>query len=311
VGGVDRGVAVARGDPRRWLRGRRGPWRQAGGRFVRRPVGVVALLVVVALAVAAFLAGKLAPYAPGQIFIEYLNSPQPPSLHHGHLLGTDGLGHDELSQLLYALRSSMTSALISAAGAAVIGMFVGAVAGYAGGLFDAVVSWLVGVVVTMPALAVVVLVVIYNLPLATVWYGVTLMLVLWTTVARVVRAEVVALLARPFVEAARAAGASPLRVIVRHLLPNAAGSILVAATSTFGQSILIVATVDFFSYGIGGIDNPTLGGLVAQAIYGLGLLERSGPWWLYAAPSVVLGLLLICVNFAADSLDEALDPSGA
>jgi ABC-type dipeptide/oligopeptide/nickel transport system permease subunit len=288
----------------------RGPWRQAGRRFVRRPLGVVALLVVVALAVVAFLAGVLAPYAPGQIFIEYVSAPQAPSLHHGHLLGTDGLGHDELSQLFYALRASVTGALVCAVGAAAIGMVVGAVAGYVGGLLDAVVSWLVGVVVTMPALAVVVLVVIYNLPLPPIWYGVTLMLVLWTTVARVVRAEVVGLGSREFVEAALAAGASPLRVLVRHLLPNAAGSILVAATSIFGQSILIIATVDFFNYGVGGIDSPTLGGLVAQAIYGLGL-SSTGPWWLYAVPSVTLGLLLVCVNFAADSLDETLNPAVA
>ncbi len=255
------------------------------------------------------LAGVLAPYAPGQIFLDYINRPQAPSLHHGHLLGTDGLGHDELSQLLYALRASMIGALVCAAGATVIGTLVGAVAGYVGGLLDAAISWVIGVLVTMPALAVVVLVVVYNVPLAPIWYGVTLMLYLWTTIARVVRAEVVALREREFVEAAHAAGASPLRVIARHLLPNAAGAVLVAATATIGQSILIIATVDFFDYASGGIGNPTLGGLVSQATRGLGLV--SSPWWLYAVPSVALGLLLVSVNFAADSLDDALNPAQA
>jgi peptide/nickel transport system permease protein len=290
---------------------RRGPWLQAAVRFRRRPLGVLSLLVVLAFVVATAFAGMLAPYAPGQIFIEYINDPQAPSFHHGHLLGTDGIGHDELSQLLYALRASVTGALVCAAGATAIGTLVGAVAGYVGGLLDAVVSWLIGVVVTMPALAVVVLVVVYNLPLAPIWYGVTLMLYMWTTIARVVRAEVVALRQREFVDAAHAAGASPLRVVVRHMLPNAAGSVLVAATATIGQSILIIATVDFFDYASGDISNPTLGGLVAQATRGLGLASRASPWWLYAIPSIALGLLLVCVNFAADSLDDALNPGRA
>jgi ABC-type dipeptide/oligopeptide/nickel transport system permease subunit len=290
---------------------RRGPWLQAAARFRRRPLGMFALLVVVAFVVAAGFAGTLAPYAPGQIFIDFVNRPQAPSLHHGHLLGTDGIGHDELSQLLYALRASVMGGLVCAAGATAIGTLVGALAGYVGGLVDAAINWLIGVVVTMPALAVVVLVVVYNLPLAPIWYGVTLMLYMWTTIARVVRSEVVALRRREFVEAAHAAGASPLRVIARHLLPNAAGSVLVAATATIGQSILIIATVDFFDYASGDISNPTLGGLVSQATHGLGLASRASPWWLYAIPSIALGVLLVCVNFAADSLDDALNPGAA
>jgi ABC-type dipeptide/oligopeptide/nickel transport system permease subunit len=267
---------------------------------------VLAVVVVLVFVVAAALASALAPYAPGQIFFEYINQPQAPGLHHGHLLGTDGLGHDELSQLLYALRASMIGALVCAVGATAIGAAVGVVAGYVGGRLDTAINWLIGVVVTMPALAVVVLVVVYNLPLAPIWYGVTLMLYMWTTIARVVRAEVVALCGREFVDAAHAAGATPLRVISRHLLPNATGPVLVAATATFGQSILIIATVDFFNYGSGGISHPTLGGLVSQATNGLGL--ASSPWWLYAVPSVALGLLLVSVNFAADSLDDVLNP---
>jgi ABC-type dipeptide/oligopeptide/nickel transport system permease subunit len=290
---------------------RRGPWLRTARRLRRRPLGVLSLLVVLAFVLAASFAGRLAPYAPGQIFIDYINRPQAPSFHHGHLLGTDGIGHDELSQLLYALRASVLGALVCAAGATAIGTVVGSLAGYVGGFLDAAISWLIGVVVTMPALAVVVLVVVYNLPLAPIWYGVTLMLYMWTTIARVVRSEVVALKQREFVEAAHAAGASPLRVVVRHLLPNAAGSVLVAATATIGQSILIIATVDFFDYASGDISNPTLGGLVSQATHGLGLASRESPWWLYAIPSFALGLLLVCVNFAADSLDDALDPGQA
>ena len=267
---------------------------------------MAALLVVIAFALVAALAGSIAPYPAARLFIEYLNDPQPPSLHHGHLLGTDVLGHDFFTQLVFAIRESMTGALVCAGGATVIGVAVGAVAGYYGGIVDAIVGWLTGVVVTMPALAIVVLVAVYNAPIAPVWFGVTLMLYLWTSIARVVRASFVSLRAREFVEAAHAAGASGLRVIVRHLLPNSLGPVIVGATATIGQSIVIIATVDFFNYGSQQADYPTLGGLVADATRGVGLAAT--PWWLYAIPSVVLGLLLVCVNFAGDTLDDAFNP---
>ncbi len=142
----------------------RGPWLQALARFRRQPLGVLALLVVVAFAVVAIVADAIAPYPASRLFVEYLNDPQAPSLHHGHLLGTDVLGHDYLSQLLAAIHESMTAALICAAGATAIGIVVGALGGYYGGVVDALIGWVTGVVVTMPALAVVVLVVVYNAP---------------------------------------------------------------------------------------------------------------------------------------------------
>ncbi len=135
------------------------------------------------------------------------------------------------------------------------------------------------------------------------------MLYLWTGIARVVRTSFVSLRAREFVEAAHAAGASGLRVILRHLLPNTAGEVLVGATAVIGQSIVVIATVDFFNYGSQNSDTPTLGGLVADATRGVGLAAT--PWWLYAIPAVALGLLLVSVNFAADTLDDALNPGKA
>lgn len=286
----------------------RGPWLHALARFRRRPLGIAAVLVILAFAVVAAVAGMLAPYPPARLFMEYLNRPQAPSFHHGHLLGTDVLGHDMLSQLLYAVRETMIGSLVCAAGATAIGIVVGAAAGYYGGVLDAAIGWLTGVVVTMPAIALVVLVVVYEAPIAPVWLGVALMLYLWTGVARVVRASFATLRTREFVEAAHAAGASSLRIVVRHLLPNAVGAVLVGATSLVGQSIVIIATVDYFDFGAQQADQPTLGGLVANAAKGVGLAAT--PWWLYAIPSVALGLLLVSVNVAADALDDALNPAG-
>lgn len=284
----------------------RGPWRQALSRFRRRPLGLAALLVVVAFALAAAFADRLAPYPAARLFIEYLNSPQAPSLHRGHLLGTDILGHDMLSQLLYAVRETMIGSLVCAAGATVVGVAIGAAAGLFGGAVDSAVGWATGVVATMPALAVLVLVVIYFAPVSPLWQGITLTAYLWIGIARVVRASFLSLRAREFVEAAHAAGAGGLRIVFRHLLPNSSGAVIVAATSVIGQSVLLIATVDYFNLGAQQADLPTLGGLVANAAKGSSLAAT--PWWLYAIPSVALGLLLVCVNFAGDTLDEVLNP---
>ena len=225
---------------------RRGPWLQAFSRFRRRPLGVAALLILIAFALVAALADTIAPYPAARLFIEYLNDPQAPSLHHGHLLGTDVLGHDFLTQLVYAVRESMTGALICACGATLIGVAVGAAAGYCGGIVDAIVGWLTGGVVTMPALAVLVLVVVYNAPLAPVWFGVTLMLYLWTSIARVVRASFVSLRTR---ESWRRSTPPAIRAARDHAAPAAE---LVRPGrrrrgATMGQSIVIIATVDFFN----------------------------------------------------------------
>lgn len=284
----------------------RGPWWQALARFRRRPLGLVAVLVILAFAVVAALADAISPYPPARLFLEYLNRPQAPALHHGHLLGTDVLGHDMLAQLLYAARETMVGSLVCAAGATAIGVAVGALAGYYGGALDAAVGWLTGVVVTMPAIALIVLIVVYEAPIAPFWLGFSLTLYLWTGVARVVRASFATLRTREFVEAAHAAGASGARIVFRHLLPNAIGPVLVAATSIVGQSIVIIATVDYFDFGAQQSDRPTLGGLVANAAKGVGLAAT--PWWLYAIPSVALGVLLVSINIAADTLDDALGP---
>ena len=118
----------------------RGPWRQALARFRRRPVGVAAVLILLAFAVVAVLAPRIAPYSGARLFYEYLNDPQPPSLHGGHLLGTDVIGHDMLTRFSRRSASRCSGALGCAAGATVIGVVVGAVAGYAGGFVDGVIE---------------------------------------------------------------------------------------------------------------------------------------------------------------------------
>jgi peptide/nickel transport system permease protein len=260
---------------------------------------------VVAYGIVAALAGLISPYPAGRDFVQLVNHPQPPSLHGGHLLGTDLLGHDMLTQLLFAVRESMTGSFICMLGATVIGVVVGAFGGYHGGAVDAAVGWLTGVVVTIPAVAVLALVVLFEAPIAPFWFGIVLMLYLWTGVARVVRSSFASLRGREFVEAANAAGASGGRIVFRHLLPNSSGAVLISATAIIGQSMIVIATVDYFGYGNENPAHPTLGGLVADAAK-TGVVAT--PWWLYAIPAIALALLLVCVNVTVDGLTDALDP---
>src|SRR6185437_570853 len=128
---------------------RLGPWRQALHRFRRRPLGVAALTIVVAFFIVGFFAKRLAPYAADDEFLKYLAHPQPPLTAH-HLLGTDAISHDFLSQLLVAIHETTISALTCAALATVARTVVGSLAGYYGGWFDALISWVTTAVVAVP-----------------------------------------------------------------------------------------------------------------------------------------------------------------
>jgi peptide/nickel transport system permease protein len=290
---------------------RRGPWRQAISRFRRRPLGLAAGAILVAFVVVGALAGVLAPYYPGQEFVQLIGKAHPPLTAH-HFLGTDALGRDFLTELLFGIRETILSALICAGGATVIGAIVGAFAGYYGGRFDDLVIWATGVVVAVPAIAVLIIIAIWSqLPVKPITDGLWLMALLWPGVARVVRASVASLRTREYIEAAHASGASDMRVIFRHLLPNSSGQIIVAATTIVGQSIAIIATVDFLGYGYNQPERPTLGGLIADAANAAsasGASSIASVWWLYVIPAGLLVIVLLAVAFAGDTLDDALNP---
>lgn len=286
---------------------RRGPWRQALARFRRRPLGVAAAVLLLLIFLVGLLAKELAPYDAGHEFLEYINKPQPLFTPH-HVLGTDVIGHDFATQLVYGIRESVVSSLVCAGGATLIGTTVGVFAGYYGGILDAIVTWVSSTIFAVPAVAVLLIVVIFShWPVTPTVFGFWLMLYLWPGIARVVRGSVAALKTREYVEAAHAAGASGLRIMFRHLLPNSAGPLLVAATSLVGQSIIIVATVDFLGLGTVQAEKPTLGSLIADATRGTGFAEAG--WSLYVLPAIALTLMLVCVNFLGDTLDDALNPA--
>src|SRR5437763_6005812 len=199
---------------------RRGPWRQAASHFRRRPLGVAAAILLLLLFLVGFFAQALAPYDAGHEFLEFINKPQPLFTAH-HILGTDVIGHDFATQLIYGIRESVVSSLVCAAGATLIGTIVGAFAGYYGGAVDAVVTWVSSTIFAVPAVAILLIVVIFShWPVTPTVFGFWLMLYLWPGIARVVRGSVASLKTREYVEAAHAAGASGLRIMFRHLLPH-------------------------------------------------------------------------------------------
>ena len=220
-----------------------------------------------------------------------------------------------LKRTVYGVRTTEEVALAAAALATFLGVAVGLLAGYFGGWLDATLMRVADLVTAYPAIVFTLAAFVYFRP---VWPH-TLILVftafMWALVARAVRADVVRLRETEFVESARALGASDLRILVRHVLPNAVGTIVVAATSLVGLVVLVDATVEFFGFGIPEAIQPSLGNLVADtAKFKFGLAANSDiaalqyGWWTWFFPGVVLVVILVCVNLVGDALDEALNP---
>ncbi len=240
------------------------------------------------------------------------------------LLGSDVLGRSLWVRVLAGGGISLGIGIAAAAISVVIGTLYGALAGYAGGKTDAVMMRVVDVLYGLPYILLVVLLAVAGdavLERLVARYGeistgarttidVLMLLVAiggvsWLTMARVVRGQVLSLKGQPFVEAARAAGASPRRVFCRHLLPNLVGPIVVYATLTVPQAILQESFLSFLGIGVQP-PLPSWGNLAAE-----GLVELNGHrshWWLLLFPSVLLGLTLLSLNFVGEGLREAFDP---
>jgi ABC-type dipeptide/oligopeptide/nickel transport system permease subunit len=281
-------------------------------RFVRNPIAVGALVLLIAIFVAGALAHVIAPQGWNGINLSPGVINHAPEL--SHPLGTDEIGRDVGVRIVYAIRTTEEVALAAALLATLIGVLAGALAGYYGGWLDAIVMRLADLVTAYPAVvltlaAIVYLSEAYPHNLIFIFAG-----IMWAVVARVVRAQVATLRTHEFVDAAGALGASDLRIIVRHLLPNLGGTILVAATSLVGQIVLIDATVAFFSYGLPASVSPSLGNLVSDVVkfkFGLPKSATATPgmgWWTWIFPGVVLVLILVSVNLVGDALDAALNP---
>jgi peptide/nickel transport system permease protein len=280
-----------------------------------------ALLAV--LAIIAVAAPWLAPYDP--VAVRLPDALLPPSA--SHWLGTDQLGRDVLSRLLYGARISMMIGCIAVGISIMVGIVVGAVAGYYGGWIDSVLMRLVDTLLSIPTIFLLLAVLamdpaerlftLTTLPvigklLAAVFRVldpqiVTLMVVIglmsWMGVSRLVRAEVLSLKEREFVLAARVLGASSWRIITRHLVPNAMGPVLVSATLGVGSAILLESFLSFFGLGVQP-PTPTWGNVLYEGRIALGVA-----WWLTISPGVCILVTVLAFNLVGEGIRERLSRS--
>jgi peptide/nickel transport system permease protein len=229
-----------------------------------------------------------------------------------HPFGTDDLGQDLLARMIYGGRISLAVGLAAMTVAVVVGIFIGAVAGMSRGWVDAFLMWLTDLFLSLPALPLLLLIIyLFRDGLAAIFGaegGVFILVVIvigglrWMPVARLVRAQFLSLREKEFVEAARALGASPLRQVVRHILPNALGPVIVAGTIDVAAAIIAESTLSFLGLGFPP-DIPTWGRLLFDAKDHLDIAPH---WALF--PGAAIFLAVLTINFIGDGLRDALDP---
>jgi len=255
-------------------------------------------LVIVAVAVAgAVLAPWLAPAPPDTVNVA--DRFAGPSL--SHPLGTDNLGRDTLSRLLFGAQLSLSTAVLTTLAITLIGIAVGLVSGYYGGFVDAAIMRVVDVLLALPRLVLALAITgilgvgLVNLMIAIVAVG-------WADYSRVVRGLVLGLRERPFVEGARAVGASPARIMIRHVAPNLIGQVIVLSTLDLGAILLTLSGLSFLGLGVRP-PTPEWGSMLAE---GKNFLDRAPQLMLW--PGLAISLVVLGFNLLGDGMRDLLDP---
>jgi peptide/nickel transport system permease protein len=275
-------------------------WSLAARRFLRHRLAVVGMVVFGLIAAMAIFAGAL---AGSPTAIDATAFQAPPSA--DHPLGTDSVGRDVLSRVIYASRVSLTVGILAVAMYVVIGITVGSVAAYVGGTVDLLLSRLMDVVLSFPPL-IIILFAVSVVGRPSLWNVIIVLGLLgWPPVARLVRGQILSLREQEFVQAGRAMGGSDARVVVRHLLPNAMAPVLVAATFGTANAILVEAALSFLGLGVQP-PTPSWGNMLTDA-QSLSVLERMP--WLWVPPGLMIFVSVLVINFVGDGLRDALDPS--
>jgi peptide/nickel transport system permease protein len=268
-------------------------------RFRRNKLAMLGLVIIAVLVVLAIIGPFITPYDPFEQNL--LNTLQPPSS--SHWFGTDVLGRDLYSGIIYGVRVAMIVGVCTVAFSLLIGVSLGALAGFKGGAWDAVISRIMDVFLAFPQLigAIVVVRAIGN--------GVTTVIVAlvvlgWVTTGRLMRGQMLALREAEYVEAARSIGADNGRIVRRHILPNAIAPVFVYAFTSIGVAVVAMASLSYLGIGVPP-DIPEWGRLISQAV---NFLQVEGKAFLWIAPAAAIAITTLGFAFVADGLRDALDP---
>jgi peptide/nickel transport system permease protein len=271
--------------------------RVIGKRFSRNRLSVAGAVVVLLLVATAALAPYISPYNPTTIDVYNVLSPPGKA----HLLGTDDLGRDLLSRIIWGSRVSLKVGVVAVGIAIMIGIVIGSMAGFYGGRTDAILMRFVDIMLAFPTFFLILAVIAIlepNIFTIMAVIGVTS----WMDVARLVRAEFLSLKERDFVDAARTLGISNTRLIFRHILPNALSPVFVAATFGVAGAILIESSLSFLGLGVQPPD-PSWGNILTA---GKDNIEVA--WWLSLYPGLAILITVLSYNLVGEGLRDALDP---
>jgi len=284
------------------------PWAEAWRRFKRHRLALASLWLLALLSLVVLL-GPLV-YQVGINDIDFTARMKGPS--GAHPLGTDDLGRDLLARMLYGGRISLAVGFAAMFTGILIGIVIGAIAGISRGWVDTVLMWVTDLFLSLPTLPVLLLLIFFfRDALKSVFgpeVGIFLLIVLvigglsWMPVARLVRAQFFSLREKEFVEAARALGASVPRQVVRHILPNALGPVIVAATINIAAAIIAESTLSFLGLGFPP-DIPTWGRILYD---GRDYMDMAVHWAMF--PGMAIFITVLSINFIGDGLRDALDP---
>ncbi|HLS25289.1 MAG TPA: ABC transporter permease [Beutenbergiaceae bacterium] len=266
--------------------------------FGSSPLVMTGLVLLVVFVVVGVFAPWIAPKDP---HLQSLTERLQPPLSEGYPLGTDALGRDVLSRLIYGSRISLIVGFAAVLLSAVIGIIIGLVSGYVGGWVDSLFMRVVDAWLAFPFLLLAIAIVavlgrgLNNIIIALVITG-------WVLYARLVRGETLSLREREFVLSARGLGTNPISIMFKHILPNCMAPILVVATLEIGVVIVTEASLSFLGLGVAGAE-PSWGAMLAD---GRAYLTRA--WWLATTPGLAIFAVVLAVNIVGDGLRDALDP---
>lgn len=268
-------------------------------RFRRNKLAMVGLVVVGILIILALLQPFISPYDPYQPNL--YNTLAPPDSE--HIMGTDALGRDLYSGMLYGLRLALKVGLLTMLGSMIVGAALGALAGYRGRFADAIVMRITDIFLAFPFLIGAILVV--RTFGAGEWQVILALVILgWPTAARLMRGQILALREAEYVEAARSIGASDWRIVLRHIMPNAIQPVFIYSFTSIGIAVVAMASLAYLGVGVPP-DTPEWGRLINQ---GIEQVQVAGKDYLWMYPSGAICLTTLAFAFVADGLRDALDP---